>query len=133
MNLLHRAFRKPIPVFEPMQQAKPRHISYTLLPKLTGEVMIDIKTILMAIEKRRVLSFIYKSEQRTADPYILGYDGKGQLMLSAAQRSGARGTGFRTFKVDGLSALQMSELHFSGSHPDYYRHDPYFERVLGQI
>lgn len=95
--------------------------------------MIDIKTILTAIEKRRMLSFIYEGKQRTADPYILGYDDKNQLRLSAVQRTGGSGSGFRTYKVEGLSALQMTDMHFTGKHPDYYPRDPYFERVLGQV
>jgi hypothetical protein len=95
--------------------------------------MIDIKTILTAIDKRRMLSFIYEGKQRTADPYILGYDDRNQLRLSAVQRSGGSGSGFRTYKVEGLSALQMTEMHFTGNHPDYYPRDPYFERVLGQV
>lgn len=51
--------------------------------------------ILQAIEKRRVVAFIYKGERRTAEPYILGYDAKGQFVLSAVQRSGGSGAGFR--------------------------------------
>ena len=95
--------------------------------------MSAVDTIVQAIKERRVLSFVYKGEERTAEPYILGYDGKGTLALSAVQRSGGSGTGFRTYHVEKLSAVRMTGRRFHRNHPDYYPRDPYFERVLGQV
>ena len=90
-------------------------------------------TICDAIKARRVLSFAYKASDRTAEPYILGYDDKGKLVLSAVQLSGGSGGGFRTFELAGLSAVATTERHFRGTHPDYNARDPYFERVICQI
>ena len=89
--------------------------------------------ILQAIEKRRVIAFVYKGARRTAEPYILGHDAKGQFMLSAVQRSGGSGTGFRTCEMEGLTALQITDRHFTGDHPDYNPRDAYFARVLGKV
>ena len=72
-----------------------------------------------AIKARRVLSFAYKASDRTAEPYILGYDDKGKLVLSAVQLSGGSGSGFRSFDLAGLSAVAATGRHFRGTHPDY--------------
>ena len=95
--------------------------------------MSVVDTILRAIHDQRVLAFSYKGEERTAEPYILGYDDKGTLVLSAVQLSGGSGTGFRSFHVNHLTALRITGRIFRGKHPDYYPRDPYFERILGQV
>jgi hypothetical protein len=91
------------------------------------------ETICRAIEKRRLLSFIYKGEARTVEPYILGFDEKGALILSAVQTLGGSGAGFRTYAVEGISALALTSRHFPPNHPDYNPRDRLFARVLCQI
>ncbi|MGB3386367.1 MAG: WYL domain-containing protein [Pseudaminobacter sp.] len=86
-----------------------------------------------AIGQRRLVSFIYKSAQRTAEPYILGYDDKGALTLSAYQTSGGSGTGFRTFLVDGMSFVTMTERGFTGTRPEYNPRDRYFAHIVCQV
>ena len=95
--------------------------------------MTVIETICIGIRERRSLAFLYKDERRTADPYILGYSGKNALVLSAVQRTGGSGRGFRSFPVDGLSDLTVTETRFFGTHPDYNPRDAYFERILCQV
>ena len=95
--------------------------------------MAAINIILQAINERRVLAFTYKGADRTAEPYILGYDDKGNLMLSAVQRTGGSGKGFRSFRVEELSSLEATDLRFLGNHRNYNPRDPYFTRVLGQV
>lgn len=95
--------------------------------------MALINTIYESIDQRRVLSFLYKGVERTAEPYIVGYDGRLNLVLSAVQISGGSGSGFRSYRVDGLSDLAATRLHFSGTHPDYNPRDPYFTRILRQV
>ena len=53
--------------------------------------MALINTIYEAIGDRRVLAFTYKGKDRTAEPYIVGYDEKSKLVLSAVQLSGGSG------------------------------------------
>jgi predicted DNA-binding transcriptional regulator YafY len=89
--------------------------------------------ILKAIEGKLALSFSYKSSQRTVEPYILGFDDRHQLMLSAVQLSGGSGTGFRTFYVSELSNLAVTERKFYGKHPDYNPRDPLFEEKIAQV
>ncbi len=95
--------------------------------------MSSTQIILTAIAERRVVSFRYKGETRTAEPYILGYDDRGHLVLSAVQLKGGSGPGFRTFRMDELSFLHMTESRFSGRHPDYNPRDAYVVRVLGKV
>jgi hypothetical protein len=93
----------------------------------------NIDLICQAIEKRLLLTFVYKGEDRTAEPYILGYDGKGTLTLSAVQVSGGSGPGFRTFPLSGISMLAMTDRHFARNHPDYNPRDRFFARIICQI
>jgi len=95
--------------------------------------MAVINTIYEAIGDRRVLAFSYKGKDRTVEPYIVGYDDKSKLVLSAVQLSGGSGVGFRSFDVDALSAVEKTERRFSGTHPDYNPNDPYFARILRQV
>jgi hypothetical protein len=91
------------------------------------------ETICRAIGKRRLLSFVYKGSVRTVEPYILGYEEGGGLTLSAVQVLGSSGKGFRSFSVEGISALVMSDRHFQRDHPDYNPRDRFFAQVICQI
>ena len=71
--------------------------------------MALINTIYEAIGDRRVLAFTYKGKERTAEPYIVGYDDHGKLVLSAVQLTGGSGNGFRSFDVDELSSVAKTE------------------------
>lgn len=95
--------------------------------------MALINTIYEAIGERRILSFVYKGKERTAEPYIVGYDDKNHLLLSAVQLSGGSGSGFRTFRVDELTSVAKTDRRFDGAHPDYNRRDPLFAHILKQV
>ena len=90
-------------------------------------------TICKAIHERRVLTLCLQGRRRTVEPYILGYDDRGTLVLSAVQTSGGSGGGFRTFHVDGLSSVAVTERRFFGTHRDYNPRDPYFARIICQV
>jgi hypothetical protein len=89
--------------------------------------------ICAAMAQMRALSLVYEGKTRVAEPYILGHDAKGALVLSAVQRSGGSGVGFRSYKADGLSAVVITERKFFGNHPDYKPKDPYFEHIICQV
>ena len=94
--------------------------------------MALINTIYRAIDERRMLSFVYKDQLRTVEPYIVGYTAKRKLMLSAIQRRGGSGNGFRSFDVNELSAVAMTDRSFR-AHADYNPHDPLFAHILRQV
>jgi hypothetical protein len=98
-----------------------------------GASMAVSDTICKAIRERRVLTFAYKGGVRTVEPYIFGYDDHDVLALSAVQTSGGSGLGFRTFHVDSLSSVAVTEARFFGAHRNYNRHDPYFARIICQV
>jgi WYL domain len=95
--------------------------------------MALINTIYEAIDQRRMLSLVYKGETRTVEPYIVGYTDKNKLLLSAVQRSGGSGSGFRSFDVEEISGVTKTGRRFSGTHPDYNPRDPLFAHVLKQV
>jgi predicted DNA-binding transcriptional regulator YafY len=86
-----------------------------------------------AIRRRRVLSFGYKGSIRTVEPHALGYDGDGDLTLSAWQLSGGSGQDFRDFHVRNLSGLSVTEASFAGPRLGYRRHDKTLSRIVCQL
>ena len=95
--------------------------------------MALINTIYEAIDQRRMLSLVYKGGTRTVEPYIVGYTENSKLLLSAVQRSGGSGNGFRSFDVEEISEVTKTGRRFSGAHPDYNPYDPIFAHVLRQV
>jgi hypothetical protein len=95
--------------------------------------MSVVDVICGAIAERRLLSFTYKSEARIAEPFILGYDEHGDLVLSAAQTAGGSGVGFRTFPIEGVTSLKAMDQKFSGFRPEYNRRDRFFARIICQV
>jgi predicted DNA-binding transcriptional regulator YafY len=89
--------------------------------------------ICRAVARRRRLSFAYKGSTRLVDPYILGTNAEGRLLLSAVQRTGGSGSGFRSFAISEIIALEVTEERFFGNHPDYNRGDRLFAEILCQV
>lgn len=85
-------------------------------------------TICAAIKNKEVLSFTYSRTVRTVEPHLLGYDGDGDLTLSAWQLSGT-GTGWRDFHVSKLSGLATTGDSFAGPRRGYNPHD----ETIGQV
>ncbi|MBX9904235.1 MAG: WYL domain-containing protein [Burkholderiales bacterium] len=79
--------------------------------------------ICQAIEKRRVISFSYKSGERTVEPHMVAFSKTGKLVLSAWFLQGGseskEGPGWRTYALDEMSRLTVSSKTFSGPRPDY--------------
>jgi hypothetical protein len=92
---------------------------------------IDIASA--AIGQRRRLALAYKDDIRIVDPYILGFDAGGKLWLSAVQVLGGSGPGFRSFAMDDVASLAVTDEKFLGDHPDYNPRDRLFARVLRQV
>ncbi len=95
--------------------------------------MIAIDTLCQAMAERRVIRVTYKSVERTAEPYILGYDDSSQLTLSAFQTAGGSGVGFRTYRVRELSGLKVTDLKFLRDRPEYNPRDRFFARITCQV
>jgi predicted DNA-binding transcriptional regulator YafY len=92
-----------------------------------------INTIYEAIDQRRLLSLVYNGETRTVEPYIVGYTDKNKLLLSAVQRSGGSGNGFRSFDVEEISEVTKMDRRFRRIDPAYNPHDPLFAHILRQV
>ena len=94
------------------------------LEQINGEL------IRQAIAERRELAVSYKSSDRRLEPYILGYDNRNHLLLSAVQLAGGSGKGIRVFIVAELSNVSLTDTRFYKSHPEYDPHDPLFEKLF---
>ena len=95
--------------------------------------MTPEETICEAICNRRRLSFDYGGSRRVVDPYILGRDTDGRLLLSAVQVSGGSGAGFRTFELAGIGALNITAQTFFGNESRYNPRDRLFARILCRV
>ena len=71
-----------------------------------------------AVRERRLLMFAYGDRVRVVEPHLYGSTGGGNHILSAWLRPGySRSTpdgGWRSFRTDEISALQLLTEHFAG-------------------
>ncbi len=91
------------------------------------------QTITNAIRERRLLRITYKGESREVEPHIYGRQTSGKDALSAWQRSGGSGVGFRLFHLADLSACADLSLSFPGPRDGYNRDDRQFAVVFAQL
>ncbi len=89
--------------------------------------------ICAAIAQQKRISFLYKGTRREVEPHILGYDGDGDLTLSAWQISGGSGLGWRDFHVSKLSGLAVGILSFDVTRPGYNRNDKTLDRIVCRV
>src|SRR5688572_22649995 len=79
--------------------------------------------ICAAIAGRRLISFYYKDAQRTVEPHMVAYNKGGELALSAWFLHGGsdsnEGPGWRSYLMEKISNLTVSDQTFSGSRPGY--------------
>lgn len=76
-----------------------------------------------AIDNRRIVSFLYKSGHRTVEPHMVAYNKTGKLILSAwflrRGSDSSDGPGWRTYVLDEISQLTISNQTFDGPRPNY--------------
>lgn len=94
-------------------------------------------SIIAAIQGKRLLSFTYDGQPRIVEPHTLGIDTKGHLTLCAFQvgggsRSGAS-TGWKNFRVEGMSDLAVLSARFIAPRPEYARFDKAFREIHAQL
>jgi predicted DNA-binding transcriptional regulator YafY len=94
--------------------------------------MVGYQEICRAIKERRVISFYYSQTMRTVEPHLVGYDGDGDLTLSAWQLSGT-GQGWRDFHVSKLTGLSITDRIFSGARSGYNAWDKTIDRVVCRL
>jgi hypothetical protein len=90
-----------------------------------------VKLLVDAIERHHTISFTYANNRRAAEPYILGYDRKRKLVLTAVQTSGGNGVGFRVFDVERMSELTVMPATFDAA-PAYNSADPRYPGILAR-
>lgn len=85
-----------------------------------------------AIANRQVLCFRYSGRVREVEPHLLGYDGDGDLTLSAWQLIGT-GSGWRDFHVSKASGLATTGKTFAGARAGYNPSDSTIDRVVCRL
>jgi predicted DNA-binding transcriptional regulator YafY len=86
-----------------------------------------------AIQKERKLLFHYDGHRRRIQPYVHGWDSEGEEMFKGYQTDGDSeswtGPHWRTFKLDEISRLQLTDEPFTRKRDDYNPEAPQFETV----
>lgn len=79
--------------------------------------------ICAAIAERKIVSFEYKSRERTVEPHLVGYTKKGELALSAWFLHGGsdsdEGEGWRAYILAEMSSFKVLKKTFDGPRPGY--------------
>lgn len=92
--------------------------------------MAWIDEIRSAIEGMRLIEFQYKGTWRKAEPYLLGYNQKDHLCLSAFQIEGGSGYSWRAFLVNEISNLNVTDDEFHTIRDGYNPNDSTMNRVI---
>lgn len=85
--------------------------------------------LVRAICERRVVEFRYHGEHRTLEPYRLGRDNGGRLLLTGWQSR----KGWRTFQVAEIAEAEATERTFDTPREGYVRGDDRLERILAEV
>lgn len=89
--------------------------------------------IIEAISKKKVVSFTYKDRFRVVEPHTFGVDSKRQMTLSAWQRSGGSGEGWRDFHIKKMSELKLTDEYFIEPREGYRRGDSTLEKIIAEV
>ncbi len=85
------------------------------------------QVIEQAIENRHLLEFYYKDEIRVIEPYTLGINNKGNVVLSGYQVSGGSSSssdlGWRLFTIEQIERITTLEETFSIMRTGYNPND----------
>ncbi|MDQ7997429.1 MAG: hypothetical protein AAGC76_16430 [Luteibacter sp.] len=90
-----------------------------------------------AIRERRLLVVGYGGAQRVVQPHVYGDDHSGDRLLSAYQVSGGSASGapqgWKTFRMDRVESIALSDERFHGARSDFQRDDGAFLRIVCQL
>lgn len=86
-----------------------------------------------AIENKKLLSFIYKNEQRIVEPHLLGRKTSGRDALSAYLVGGYtesdRQPYWRNFTVEKMESITVLDESFTSARPGYNPNDQTMEQL----
>lgn len=90
-----------------------------------------------AIAERKLLMFAYGGAVRVVEPHLYGVSTAGHEALSAWMRAGWSRTdpegGWRMFRVDAVTDLQLLPEEFAGPRPGFNPDDPHFVEVFCRL
>lgn len=93
--------------------------------------------ICQAIAERRLLIFGYAGAVRTVEPHLHGRTTAGHEALSAWMSAGwSRADpegGWRMFRLDAITDLQILPQSFAGARPGFNPDDPHFVEVFCRL
>lgn len=90
-----------------------------------------------AIAARRLLMFAYGGVLRVVEPHLYGVSTAGHPALSAWMRPGWSRVdpegGWRMYRLDGVSALQVLPEGFAGPRAEFNPEDPHFTEIYCRV
>lgn len=89
--------------------------------------------IVAAIQSREILEVFYKGEWRTLEPYLLGYNQKNNLCLSAFQTSGGSGSDWRAYLLSSIAEVRQTGSYCEGIRDGYNPADSTMHSILAAV
>lgn len=91
--------------------------------------MLDIVS---AIENKLRITFDYKGVKRTTEPYLIGPNNKGELMLRAYEISSVN-SGLKLWKVAEMANIKVTEISFLFPHPNFSKKDSQIVKAMACV
>ena len=89
--------------------------------------------ICIAIEKKKLISFVYDNVERVVEPFCYGEDKDKAEKLSAFQIKGGKISDWKFFSASGMSNIFVLGDRFKGKRNGYNKNDPRFLHVYCKI
>lgn len=90
-------------------------------------------TILQAIAKKRLITFIYQGNPRVCEPHVFGMSNGFRQVLTYQDSGGSQRGGipeWRRFRVDEIENLEMSDSSFPGKRAVPHPHSLGWDRII---
>jgi hypothetical protein len=93
----------------------------------------NFELIQRAIRGRLLLVVSYDLSERIIEPHLAGYNQRGKLTLSAWQRSGGSGVGWRDFIIPKIASIYLPGESFDRARPGYNPNDRTMSQILARL
>lgn len=88
--------------------------------------------IISAITDKKRIEFTYKGDKRIVEPYLLGNNKSGELMLRGFEVS-TQNSGLKLFKFSDMSGLKVTDTSFLFAHPTFRAKDSQIIKAVAVV
>lgn len=92
--------------------------------------MRSIEELERIVKNREVISISYHGSERELEPHALARYQTGELILLGWQVEGPSGSGWRDFRVDGITSVKILGATFSTPRPGFDPTGAKFQEII---